>query len=385
LALFYYDIRMMENIDSKNKLSEVAKLFLKLGVFAFGGPAAHIAMMEDEVVKKKKWMSHEHFLDLVGITKLIPGPNSSEMAMHCGQERAGWKGLIVAGMCFIVPAVLITLIIAWLYQSYGQLPEVAPFIFGIKPSVIAIVVSALISLGKKALKTIELGILGIITFVVCLFGVNEIVALFGCGAMGVMLYFFKKMKPSANVFIPIATIYALPLSLDNYKIFWIFLKIGSLLYGSGYVLFAFLDAELVAKGFIGRQVIIDSIAVGQFTPGPILSTATFVGWQLNGLWGAIVATIGIFLPSFVLVYFLNPIIPKLRKSKAMSAFLNAVNVASVAIILVVCVEMGKETITDWRSILIALISFIVIFLLKKLNSAFIVLGGSIAGYLLLLI
>lgn len=182
---------------------------------------------------------------------------------------------------------------------------------------------------------------------------------------------------------PLTLLHVLP--IDNIKIFWVFLKIGALLYGSGYVLFAFLDTELVANGLLTRQVLIDSVAVGQFTPGPVLSTATFIGWQLNGAWGAVLATLGIFLPSFLFVAFLNPILPKLRKSKIMSVFLDAVNIASVAVILAVCIEMGKDALTDWRSIAIAISSFIAIFVFKKLNSAFIVAGGAIAGYLLLLI
>lgn len=367
----------------KSRLIEIVKLFLKLGTIAFGGPAAHIAMMEDEVVNKKKWMSREHFLDLVGITNLIPGPNSSEMAMHCGYERAGWKGLVVAGLCFIAPAVLITSLFAYLYQCYGQLPNIEPFIFGIKPVVIAIIASALISLGKKALKNTEIGILGALTLIACLVGVNEIVALFGCGFLGVLIYFSKNTGKAANLFVPLTLIHVLP--IDNIKIFWVFLKIGALLYGSGYVLFAFLDTELVANGLLTRQVLIDSVAVGQFTPGPVLSTATFIGWQLNGAWGAVLATLGIFLPSFLFVAFLNPILPKLRKSKIMSVFLDAVNIASVAVILAVCIEMGKDALTDWRSIAIAISGFVAIFVFKKLNSAFIVAGGAIAGYLLLLI
>lgn len=376
---------MLENSNTNNKLYEVAKLFLKLGAISFGGPAAHIAMMEDEVVRKKKWMSHEHFLDLIGVTNLIPGPNSSEMAMHCGHERAGWKGLLVAGICFIVPAVLITSIFAWLYKNYGQLPDVAPFIFGIKPAVIAIIASALLGLGKKALKNIELGILGTITLVACLAGINEIAALFGSGALGIILYLLKKEKTHTHIFVPFTVLSASPTNIDHLKLFLIFLKVGAVLYGSGYVLFAFLDAELVTKGFLTRQVFMDSIAVGQFTPGPILSTATFLGWQLNGFFGAILATIGIFLPSFLFVLFLNPIVPKLRKSQLISAFLDAINIASVAIILATCIKMGKHTITDWRSTIIALMSFVLIFFFKKLNSVFVVLSGAILGYFLMLV
>ncbi|OKL39004.1 chromate efflux transporter [Pontibacter flavimaris] len=369
------------------ELKEVGKLFLKLGAIAFGGPAAHIAMMEDEVVKKRKWMTHEHFLDLVGATNLIPGPNSTEMTMHCGHERAGWKGLVVAGAAFILPAVLITMVFAWLYRKYGQLPQVEPYIYGIKPAVIAIILSALISLGQKALKSIALWILGILTTAAALLGVNEILALFGCGFAGLLLYFIRNRATTANGFAPLLLLQAplLAVQSSNLKIWLIFLKVGALLYGSGYVLFAFLDAELVAKGLLTRQELIDAVAVGQFTPGPVLSTATFVGWQLNGFWGAVAATVGIFIPSFVFVALLNPIIPKLRKSKAISAFLDAINVAAVAVIFAVAVEMSRDTLTDWRTVLIAVVSFAAVFLFKKLNSAFIVVGGAVLGYLLTLV
>ncbi|PTX15227.1 chromate transporter [Pontibacter mucosus] len=375
-------------MKAKNgELKEVGKLFLKLGTIAFGGPAAHIAMMEDEVVKKRKWMTHEHFLDLVGATNLIPGPNSTEMTMHCGHERAGWKGLVVAGAAFILPAVLITMVFAWLYSKYGQLPAVEPYIYGIKPAVIAIIFSALISLGQKALKSTELWILGILTAAAALLGVNEILALFGCGFAGLLLYLIRNRATTANGFAPLLLLQAplLAVQSSNLKIWLSFLKVGALLYGSGYVLFAFLDAELVAKGLLTRQELIDAVAVGQFTPGPVLSTATFVGWQLNGFWGAVAATVGIFLPSFVFVALLNPLIPKLRKSKAMSAFLDAINVAAVAVILAVAVEMSRDTLTDWRTALIAVISFIVVFKFKKLNSAFIVIGGAVLGFLLTLV
>jgi len=363
-------------MSNSGELKEIAKLFLKLGSIAFGGPAAHIAMMEDEVVKKREWMTHEHFLDLIGATNLIPGPNSTEMTMHCGN-----------GGCFIIPAVVITSIFAWLYQKYGQLPQVEPFIYGIKPAVIAIIISALISLGEKALKNIELGILGGATLIACLLGVNEIIALFSCGLIGLLLYFAKNASKTANSFFPfvLLQISAPSLQASNLKILLAFLKVGSLLYGSGYVLFAFLDAELVTKGLLTRQELIDAVAVGQFTPGPVLSTATFIGWQMNGIWGALAATIGVFLPSFLFVALLNPLIPRLRKSKIMSVFLDAVNIASVAVILAVCIEMGKDTLTDWRTIVTAVISLTITFVFKKLNSAFVVISGATLGYLLTLI
>lgn len=374
-------------MDKENELGSIAKLFFKLGSIAFGGPAAHIAMMEDEVVRKRKWMDHAHFLDLVGATNLIPGPNSTEMTMHCGHERAGWKGLLVAGAAFILPAVVITSVIAWLYQQYGQLPQVEKFIYGIKPAVIAIILSAVITLGRKAVKTRWLAFLGIATLVVTLLGVNEIVALFGCGLAGWLFYVLGSLRDRTNGFAPVVffpTLAAIT-SVSNLKIFLIFLKIGALLYGTGYVLFAFLDAELVSRGWLTRAQLMDAVAVGQLTPGPLLSTATFIGWQMNGLAGAMLATLGVFLPSFLFVWWLNPLIPKMRKSKQLYAFLDAVNVASVAVILSVAVEMGRETFLDWRMILIAGAGLAVTFLWKKLSSAYVVFGGALAGYLLSLI
>lgn len=369
-------------------LKEVALLFFKLGSIAFGGPAAHIAMMEDEVVKKRKWMTQQHFLDLVGATNLIPGPNSTEMTMHCGHERAGWKGLIVAGTCFVFPAVAITMVFAWLYKEYGQLPKVEPFIYGIKPAVIAIILGAVYRLGKKALKpageqkiNLELIILGALTLIACLFGLNEILALFACGFLGLLWHFIRNRKNSLNSFTPVILLQATS-SIGTLKILWSFFKVGALLYGSGYVLFAYLDAELVSKGLLTRQELIDAVAVGQFTPGPVLSTATFIGWQLKGFWGAVAATIGIFLPSFLFVAILNPLVPKMRKSKPIAAFLNAVNIAAVAVIIAVCIVMAKDSITDWRTVVIALLTIITVFVFKKMNSAFIVIGGAFLGYLL---
>lgn len=362
-------------------MKELAFLFFKLGSIAFGGPAAHIAMMEDEVVKKRKWMTQQHFLDLVGATNLIPGPNSTEMTMHCGHIRAGWKGLVVAGISFILPAVTITMLFAWLYQEYGQLPEIEPFIYGIKPAVIAIIIIAVYRLGKKALKSVELGVLGALTLTASLLGVNEIIALFAGGLLGLIWYLIRNPQENLNSFTPVVLL-QVALAPGTLKIFWIFIKIGALLYGSGYLLFAFLDAELVTPGLLSRQELIDAVAVGQFTPGPVLSTATFIGWQLDGFWGAMAATAGIFMPSFFFVALLHPLIPKMRKSKVLAAFLDAINIASVAVIAAVCVEMGKDTLTDWRTMLIALLSIVALFTFRKINSAFVVIGGALAGYLL---
>ncbi len=368
----------------RDPLKEVAALFLKLGVIGFGGPAVHIAMMENEVVRKKAWMTHEHFLDLVGATNIIPGPNSTEMAMHIGHERGGRKGLVVAGCCFIIPAIIITGAFAWSYQLYGHLPQLQPFLSGIKPAIIAVIVSTMILLGKKALKNIELGIIGALCMASVLAGMNEIFVLFGAGFLGIILYLIKTKRKAINGIFPFVLLQITQpvMDLSGLKIFLIFLKIGSILYGSGYVLFAFLDAELVSKGFLTKQQLTDAIAVGQFTPGPVFSSATFIGWQMAGLPGAVAATIGIFLPSFLFVALLNPLIPKLKKSKLMSAFLDTVNMASVAIILSICIELGKEAVTDWRTALIAVFSLIIVFTFKRVNTAFIILGGSLMGYLL---
>lgn len=374
-------------MNKHSKISEVAKLFFKLGVIGFGGPAVHIALMEEEVVRKRAWMSEEHFLDLVGATNLIPGPNSTEMTMHIGHERAGWKGLIVAGCCFIIPAVIITAFLAWLYQKYGQLPQVQPFIYGIKPAIIAVVVSLMIGLGRKALKSVELGVIGVLSAVAVLAGLNEIYVLFGAGCLGVSIHLIKVSNKNVNGFFPFVLLQISNpyINLSDFKLFWIFLKIGSILYGSGYVLFAFLDAELVSKGLLTKQQLADAIAVGQFTPGPVFSSATFIGWQIGGVTGAVAATVGIFVPSFLFVALLNPLIPRLRKSKVMSAFLDTVNIVSVAIILSVVVEIGQATLLDWRTILIAVISFVVTFSFKKLNTAFIIVGGAALGYVLSII
>lgn len=373
----------------KGNVGEVIRLFLKLGSIAFGGPAAHFAMMEDEVVRKRKWMEKQHFLDLVGATNLIPGPNSTEMTMHCGHERAGILGLFAAGIAFILPAVTITLLVAWLYATYGQLPEVEAFVFGIKPAVIALIAAAVYSLGKKGLKNWELGTLGIAVIVAGILGVNEIIALLIAGAIG-MIYFVVRNNgfEGKRNFLPFLVVNAASAgvgTLTTIKIFWIFLKVGAILYGGGYVLFAYLDTELVTTGWLTRGELMDAVAVGQFTPGPVLSTATFIGYQLNGFWGAMAATVGIFLPSFLFVLLLNPLIPKMRRSKMFSYFLDSVNIASVAIMVVVLFEMSRDTLMDWRSIVIAALSLIVSFGFKKINSMWTVIGGAVLGYLLSLL
>ncbi len=375
-------------MNVQNKLVEIAKVFFKLGCFAFGGPAAHIAMMEAEIVDKRKWMTREYYLDLIGATNLIPGPNSTEMTMHCGHERGGFKGLFIAGASFIFPAVFVTGLLAYLYVEFGELPNVKPFIFGIKPAVLAIIAGAVLKLGKKALKGLELGVLGAIVLVLSIVGVNEVLALLGAGIMGA-LYFYAKQK-TVNSTKSIVPLFLLQIStgvaskLTTSGVFFTFLKVGAVLYGSGYVLFAYLDAELVTSGFMTRQELLDAIAVGQFTPGPVLSTATFIGYQLTGFWGAIAASLGIFLPSFLFVLLLNPLVPRMRKSPFLSYFLDSVNVAAVAVMLGVLVTMSMETLITWQAVVIALISVFFTFGPKKLNPMWLILIGAFLGYILFL-
>lgn len=363
------------------ELREVARLFLKLGVIGFGGPAVHIALMEEEVVRRRQWMSHGHFLDLIGATNLIPGPNSTEMAMHCGQSRAGWRGLIVAGTCFIAPSVLMVAVLAWAYASYGQLPGIQPFLYGIQPAVIAVILGAVYPLARKAVRTAWLGALAVAALGAILLGANEIVVLFGCGALGLLTALAKGGKVRA-VF-PLPLLVAAPLAqVSTGGIFLSFLKVGSILFGSGYVLFAFLRAELVDKGLLTLAVLNDAIAVGQFTPGPVSTSATFIGFQMAGWSGAAAATAGMFLPAFLFVALLNPIIPALRRSRVLSAFLDAVNVASVAAIAAVCVVMARASVDDWRTAFIGALSLLIAFRWRRINSAWVVLGGAALGWVL---
>jgi chromate transporter len=373
-------------MENKVGIKAITQLFLKLGFIGFGGPAAHIAMMQREVVVHKKWMDEQEFLDLVGATNLIPGPNSTEMAIHIGYKKGGWKGLFAAGLSFILPAVFITGVFAWLYRLYGQLPEVQPFLYGIKPAIISIIIGAVYPLAQKSSKSAFLVVVGIGVLVLALLGIHEIYLMFGAGLLAAALHYIRNTKK--NTLQGGVPLYFLQMgqagfwSATDCSLFWIFLKIGSILYGSGYVLFAFLDTELVATGLLTRQQLTDAITVGQFTPGPVFSSVTFIGYQINGLSGAIISTCAIFLPSFVFVALLNPFIKMLRRSELLSAFLDAVNVASVALIAAVCFSIGQEAITEWRTVTIALLSVVTVFKFRKLNTAFIVLGGSLLGYLL---
>ncbi|MDB4088131.1 chromate efflux transporter [Flavobacteriales bacterium] len=385
-------------MKSNKNILEVAQVFFKLGLIAFGGPAAHVSMMEDEIVTKRKWMDRQHFLDLMGATNLIPGPNSTEMTMHCGYQRAGVIGLFVAGFCFIFPAIVITCILAFLYVEYGTMPQVEQFVFGIKPAVLAIIAVAVLKLGKKALKSWELGVLGAFVIAASLSGINEVLALLGAGLLGASIFYarekttgksYKSLLPFLSLNLTTAVI--VKSVIPAMKVFWIFLKVGAVLYGSGYVLFAYLEDELVSAGYLTMAELLDAIAVGQFTPGPVLSTATFIGYQLAGFKGAMAASVGIFLPSFVFVWMLNPLVKKMRSSKFLGYFLDSVNIAAVSIMLAVLFTMGKETIFptlneemlfSWQALVIAALSFFFVFGPKKLNSMWVVIGGGFLGYLL---
>lgn len=376
-------------MSETQKLKQVAAVFFKLGLFAFGGPAAHIAMMEHEVVTKRAWMTREHYLDLIGATNLIPGPNSTEMTMHCGYQRAGKKGLFIAGISFIFPAVFITAILGYLYVLYGALPQVQPFIKGIQPAVIVIIASAVIKLGKKAVKNWELALLGTLFLAASLLGLDQVLVLFAGGLLGMCYFLIKsKMQSTTLAIAPLFMVFIVSeigTKLSSVGIFLKFLKVGSILYGSGYVLFAYLDTELVTTALLSQTQLIEAIGIGQFTPGPVLSTATFIGYQLGGFWGAIAATAGIFMPSFLFVWLLNPLIPKMRKSKVLGYFLDSINVAAVAIMLAVVITMSKQTLVDWQATLIAVVSVVLIFKFKKVSVMWVLIIGAILGYVLALI
>jgi len=361
---------------------ELAIAFLKLGIFAFGGPAAHIAMMDDEMVKRRQWLSREKFLDLIGITNLIPGPNSTEVAIHIGYERAGWRGLLIAGSSFILPATLIVWALAAIYVQSRSLPQVGWLLYGVKPVIIAIVLQALWKLGKTAIKDRPTAIA---TFLVVLFSwwrYPEILLLLLAG-VGVMLIKNGRSIGFSAGLLPIPLLLQVaPIPMSGVNIFWVFLKIGSVLYGSGYVLLAFLQREFVERSpVLTSQQILDAVAIGQITPGPIFTTATFVGYLLGGNGGAIAATVGIFLPAFVFVAVLNPWVDQLRQSRWASGFLDGVNAASLGLMTLVTLQLGQSGIVDGWTGAIALISGVLL-LRFKVNSAALVIGGGIIGFLL---
>jgi chromate transporter len=360
-------------------LGELAALFLRLGVTAFGGPAVHIAMMQDEVVTRRRWLTEERFLDLLGATSLIPGPNSTELAIHIGWERRRWAGLAVAGLCFIVPAMLITGAFGWAYVTYGDVPAVDWLLAGIKPVILAVVVQAIVGLAPKAARTPALRALGLVAAALAFAGVHELAVLFGAGAVAVLAARPAHAAPLLAPAVPLAAV-AAATTVTLPSLFWVFLKTGSVLFGSGYVLLAFLRADLVERlGWLTEAQLIDAIAVGQVTPGPVFTTATFVGYVLAGPGGAAVATAGIFLPAFVFVALTAPLIPRLRASQPLARLLDGVNVASLALMAVVTVQLGREALRDGPSLALAVVSAVLL-LRWRVNATWLVLGGGAAGW-----
>lgn len=375
------------NALAQNPLREVAGVFLRLGTFAFGGPAAHIALMEDWIVRERGWLSREDFLDLLGATNFIPGPNSTEMAIHIGYRRAGWAGLIVAGVCFITPAVLIVGTLAWAYVRYGQLPAVAGLLYGVKPIVVAIVVQALFRLGRSAIKSAALAAIAAACLLATCLRVHELLVLLGGGLAMMTLRAIRASRatPLSIAYLPLTALatQGVPPAANPspalVSIVALFLKIGSVLFGSGYVLLAFLQTELVdRRHWISQQQLLDAVAVGQVTPGPLFTTATFVGYLLGGPRAALAATVGIFLPAFVFVALSAPLVPRLRRSRAAGAFLDGLNVASLALIAVVTWQLGVASLVDPLTLALAVLSAVILLAFKP-NATWLILLGATVG------
>lgn len=372
------------------RLTEVATLFLKLGMTAFGGPAAHIAMMHDETVKRRKWLSDQEFLDLVGATNLIPGPNSTEMAIHVGFLRAGWLGLIVGGVCFIIPAMLVVMVLAWVYVQFGATPQAEWLLYGVKPVVIAVIVQALWNLGQKAVKSLLITLIGLAVLVLYFFGINEIVLLFAGGLLVMIGTNIQRLRKQTMGGFPaplfaglnmlaFSTLASKPFGFP--LLFFTFLKIGAVLYGSGYVLLAFVRADLVIRfGWLTDQQLLDAVAIGQITPGPVFTTATFIGFVLGSIPGALLATLGIFLPSFIFVAISNPLIPRIRNSAWASGLLDGVNVASLGLMAAVTWQLGRASLIDPLTIFITLVC-LGLLIRFKVNSTWLIGGGAIIGLL----
>jgi chromate transporter len=366
-------------------LSEVAALFLKLGFVAFGGPAAHIALMRDEVVTRRRWVTEQQFLDLLGASNLIPGPTSTELAIYLGYARAGWRGLVLAGTLFILPAALISLALAWVYVRYGSTPQAVWLLYGIKPVIIAVVVQAIWALARTAVKGWLLAAIGALVLGLYAAGVNEIVLLLGAGVLVMAARNAGRLRQRPRALVLLPTLGAPVLStagaasVDPVSLFFVFLKIGAVLYGSGYVLLAFLRNDFVVRlGWLTDQQLIDAVAVGQLTPGPVFTTATFIGYIVAGTSGAALATLAIFLPSFVFVAIVYPMVPRLRGSAWMSAFLDGVNVAAIGLMLAVTWQLGRSAVIDGPSAALALVATILL-LRWRINSVWLIAGAGVIG------
>jgi chromate transporter len=383
----------------KGSLRELATFFLRLGTTAFGGPAGHIAVMEDELVRRRKWLSPEKFLDLLGASNLIPGPSSSELAIHIGYLRAGWAGLLVAGACFVLPAACMVGALAWAYVHFGKLPAASALLYGVKPVVIAVVLQALWRLARTAIKTKFFAVVGLVSMGLGLLGLQPILLLLIAGASVVLadraihamrrdrvvslapLAVLRPVARSAGLTTVAAGAAAVSAPFTLGSLFFVFLKLGAVVFGSGYVLLAFLRADLVVqRGWLTDSQLVDAVAVGQVTPGPVFTTATFVGYLLGGAWGAIVATLGIFIPAFLFVAASGPLLPRIRESRMAGPFLDGVIVASLALMAVVTWQLARASIVDAVTAILAVTSLVAL-LRFRLNSAWLVLIGGFTGIL----
>lgn len=366
-------------------MRETVLVFLRLGVIAFGGPAAHIALMREELVRRRGWVTDERFIDLMGATNLIPGPNSTELAIHLGHERARWKGLVAAGVCFIVPAALMVTAIAWAYVEHGSLPAVRGFLYGVLPVIVAIIVHSVVPLLRTVVKNWWTGVLVVAGLVAWLLDVHELIVLVAGGAVGLMVATSWFRGPRSLLDSPdgprlVAASPLLALATDRLiELFLTFLRIGAVLYGSGYVLIAFLEGDFVSRlHWLTSQQLADAITVGQITPGPVFTTATFVGYVVAGLPGAFLATVAIFLPSFVFVALLTRIVTWLRASPRASGFLDGINATALALVVGVSIQLGREAVVDVWTVLLGLTAFALL-RLTKLNSGWLILAGGLVG------
>ena len=363
---------------NQRNLTEIGLTAIKLGCIGFGGIAGMVGLMESELVTKRRWLTREHYLDVVGTANIIPGPNSVEILMHCAKEKGGRAGLVVGGILYIVPAMLICLLYAYLYRRYGHLPSVEPFLYGIRPATTAIILNAVFKLSKGVFKRADIAAISALVLIGSLCGLNDVALLFGAGIVGAL--YVDRMR--LMVWLPFPLLF-----IDNTssKLFLLFFKIGAILYGSGYVLFAYMDDTLVQHNhLLTRQQLTDAISVGQITPGPILSSATFAGYLINGVWGGVLSTIAIFLPSFFISLFLYRLLHFINRHKFLRAFLDIVNAASVALIAAIAIQMIGGFITHWQSVMILLLSLALV-LFTKVNTALLIVFGSGIGYLLTLV
>ena len=367
---------MSDSHGRASRLGELACLFLRLGTTAFGGPAAHVAMLQEEAVHRRGWLSQQEFLDLVSATQLIPGPNSTEMAIHIGYQRAGRWGLVVAGSCFILPAALMISVLAWLYVRYGALPEASTFLYGVKPVMIAVVAQALWKLGKSALKSRGLWLLGLLALLAVSLGMHELLVLLLAGGLWSTPRSGRRLPSLA--WVP-ATAASTPVAFGLLPLFGFFCKVGCVLFGSGYVLLAFLHNDLVERWhWLTNQQLLDAITAGQITPGPVFTTATFIGFVLAGPAGALVATLGIFVPAFVFVALSGPLVPRLRKSPQAAAFLDGLNVASLALMVGVSLQLGRVALVDGFTALLAVLS-VGLLVRYRVNSLVLIVAGALLG------